>query len=120
MSNPHETRDRKPPKYLLENYDLTDLKYKIVDEEEVKIEKKKVTKQNKTTKKKGTKKSKTTSILEGDDIIDDLPEYIWQYEDNGFNNYDVEASEVVEEVYQQWLKNPGDFDVRSKNDSNER
>ena len=88
------------------------MKYKIVEgqENDVKIEK--ITKQKKTSKpKKVTKKA--TRILEEDDIIEDLPEYIWQYEDVTFQNYDIEASNVVEEVYQQWLKNPGDFDVRS-------
>jgi hypothetical protein len=93
---------------LIENYDLSDLKYKIKEEEEPKIEKqKKVTKQKKTQKKK--------PILDDEGIIDkiDLPEYIWQYEDGDFRNYDVGASNEVEIVYQQWLKNPGDFDVRS-------
>jgi hypothetical protein len=85
---------------LIENYDLSDLKYKIKeeDEEEPKIEKQKKV------------------ILDDEGIIEnkiDLPDYIWQYEDGGFCNYDLAASNEVEIVYQQWLKNPGDFDVRS-------
>lgn len=37
----------------------------------------------------------------------------WQYYDNGWYDYDPDASEIVEQQYQSWLKNPGDFDVRS-------
>jgi hypothetical protein len=39
--------------------------------------------------------------------------FIWQYYDKGWNNYDFDASETVDDVYEQWKKNPGDFDVRS-------
>jgi len=39
--------------------------------------------------------------------------YIWQYFDGGWCNYDFNASEAVDQVYDQWKKNPGDFDVRS-------
>eukprot|EP01080_Neovahlkampfia_damariscottae_P001621 gene1621-12746_t len=57
-------------------------------------------------------------LIEFDDEIEEetfktKSGYIWQYKDGSFQNYDLEASETVEEVYQQWLKNPGDFDVRS-------
>lgn len=38
---------------------------------------------------------------------------IWQYYDNGFQNYDIPASEVVEREYQLYLEDPGQFDVRA-------
>jgi hypothetical protein len=97
---------------LIENYDLSDLKYKIKEEDE---EEPKIEKQKKITKQKKTQKQKKV-ILDDEGIIEnkiDLPDYIWQYEDGGFCNYDLAASNEVEIVYQQWLKNPGDFDVRS-------
>lgn len=37
----------------------------------------------------------------------------WQYEDNGWRDYDREASEEVERCYQTYLNCPGQFDVRS-------
>jgi len=40
-------------------------------------------------------------------------DFIWQYEDKGWKNYDVEASNTVEEVYQGYLANRGDTDVRA-------
>jgi len=42
-------------------------------------------------------------------------DYIWQYEDNGsvWRNYDTEASNTVEDVYQKYLANRGETDVRA-------
>jgi len=37
----------------------------------------------------------------------------WQYFDNGWKNYAREASKIVEEVYQDYLKTPGSYDVRA-------
>eukprot|EP01102_Stenamoeba_stenopodia_P003384 TRINITY_DN1336_c0_g1_i1.p1 TRINITY_DN1336_c0_g1~~TRINITY_DN1336_c0_g1_i1.p1 ORF type:complete len:238 (-),score=59.63 TRINITY_DN1336_c0_g1_i1:237-950(-) len=42
-----------------------------------------------------------------------LSEYVWQYEDRGWHNYDDEASDVVEKAYQDYLLNPGACDVRA-------
>jgi hypothetical protein len=39
--------------------------------------------------------------------------WAWQYWDNGWYNYDKEASNLVEATYQEYLKNPGITDVRS-------
>eukprot|EP01117_Protostelium_nocturnum_P019540 TRINITY_DN8495_c0_g2_i2.p2 TRINITY_DN8495_c0_g2~~TRINITY_DN8495_c0_g2_i2.p2 ORF type:complete len:116 (+),score=23.29 TRINITY_DN8495_c0_g2_i2:456-803(+) len=36
----------------------------------------------------------------------------WQYEDNGWNDYDPEASDKLEETYQSYLKDRGETDVR--------
>lgn len=40
-------------------------------------------------------------------------DYIWQYQDNTWRNYATEASNVVEDVYQAYLANRGDTDVRA-------
>lgn len=37
----------------------------------------------------------------------------WQYDDNGFHDYDKEASKEVEAAYQDYLKSPGCWDVRA-------
>jgi len=37
----------------------------------------------------------------------------WQYQHNGWQNYDPEASDLVEVQYQEWLGNNQMFDVRS-------
>ena len=37
----------------------------------------------------------------------------WQYDDNGFHDYDKDASKEVEAAYQDYLKSPGCWDVRS-------
>jgi hypothetical protein len=39
--------------------------------------------------------------------------WAWQYWDNGWYNYDKEASNLVEATYQEYLKNPGITDVRA-------
>jgi len=39
--------------------------------------------------------------------------WIWQYSHNGWYNYDAAASDVVETVYQDYLKNPRQCDVRA-------
>jgi len=40
-------------------------------------------------------------------------DYLWQYDHNGWNNYTAEASDIVEDVYQKYLANRGDTDVRA-------
>jgi len=40
-------------------------------------------------------------------------DHLWQYQDGHWKNYDVEASNTVEEVYQGYLANRGDTDVRA-------
>uniref|UniRef100_A0A7S1KS15 DNA ligase (ATP) n=1 Tax=Percolomonas cosmopolitus TaxID=63605 RepID=A0A7S1KS15_9EUKA len=39
--------------------------------------------------------------------------FIWQYYDNGWADYQVEASECVEEVFQDWSINARNYDIRS-------
>jgi len=39
--------------------------------------------------------------------------WVWQYYDNGFHNYQTDANDVVESVYQEYLKSPYTCDVRS-------
>lgn len=43
---------------------------------------------------------------------------IWQYMHNGWQNYDAEASDLVEVQYQEWLNNNQMFDVRSVKSGN--
>jgi hypothetical protein len=38
---------------------------------------------------------------------------VWQYFDNTWKNYDKDASDTVEEVYQAYLTNRGETDVRA-------
>ena len=42
-------------------------------------------------------------------------EYIWQFRanDSRFENFEARASDVVEEIYQNYLSNRGDTDVRA-------
>lgn len=40
-------------------------------------------------------------------------DHFWQYQHNGWKNYDGKASDVVEEVYQSYLVNRGGTDVRA-------
>lgn len=73
----------------------------------------KIKKQAKTAKKQTVKNTRHTLEHEG---IYETPRSgaCWEYEENGsFRPYDSQASDVVEQVYQQWVKNPRDFDVRS-------
>jgi len=39
--------------------------------------------------------------------------FTWQYQDNGWKNYEIEAAQAVEEQYQEYLNNPAMCDVRS-------
>jgi len=43
--------------------------------------------------------------------------WVWQFleNDSKYHNYDPVASDTVEAVYQDYLKNPGNTDVRSVN-----
>lgn len=72
----------------------------------LKLEKKGVKKKSKKSRSK--KNSKTVISKDTQE-----PQYIWEYYDNGWFPYDKEASKIVEQAYQSWVKNPGDFDVRS-------
>jgi len=49
----------------------------------------------------------STSSSSGDNV------WVWQYFDKGFQNYDAEASDIVEGVYQEYLTSPYTCDVRS-------
>jgi len=40
-------------------------------------------------------------------------DHLWQYHDGSWKTYDPKASDVVEEVYQNYLSNRGDNDVRA-------
>jgi len=67
-------------------------------------------------KKKERKSTKSTAAKK-----DDLPkkpadskyDWVWQYQHGTWKNYDTEASDTVEEVYQGYLANKGDTDVRA-------
>lgn len=110
-----------PPKYLMEHFyvgeiSLTQLKDTSL-KNHTKLQNKK--KSNSTTIQK--KKGKIQKLR--DENFEDINEEIeisekktgprWEYFDNGYHPYDSSASGMVEQVYQQWLINPGDFDVRS-------
>jgi len=67
--------------------------------------------------KKTSKRSSTTApATEGGQ---DAPEandgngIRWQYYDNGWKYYEQAAADVVEEAYQDYVKDPGQFDVRA-------
>jgi len=89
---------------------------------------KRATKKSEEEKPKSPKKAKTsennnnTSEKEkkgGEKGEKALPgskfDHIWQYKDNGniWGNYAVAASDVLEDVYQKYLANRGDTDVRA-------
>jgi len=72
--------------------------------------------------KKSTKRSKVTEISSPSSVesIDNpkkphglKSDFLWQYFDGKWKNYDVEASNTVEEVYQSYLTNRGGTDVRA-------
>jgi len=123
-------RKRRPPMYLANNYyhgELRVNKLKNTNLAKVAKAKRKVVLKQKQVQKKTQKVQNLRDDYDDDDnvvtfdfdIIEEQEKfktksgYIWQYLDGSFQNYDLDASETVEEVYQQWVKNPGDFDVRS-------
>jgi len=71
--------------------------------------------------KTGRKKSSGTSTAtskEGGELTIARPkglksDYLWQFFDGVWKNYEGEASDVVEDVYQKYLANRGDTDVRA-------
>jgi len=72
-----------------------------------------VTKKRRLNKEeKDTKKDDEKKDDEKDDENEEL-KWVWQYQHNGWYNYDSTASDVVETVYQDYLKNPRQCDVRS-------
>lgn len=130
MSNTTEVTSRygrkiTPPKYLLEHFIVGELNLKQLKDTNLKS----VTKcQNKKKAKSATILRKTEKLSkrrqESSSILDESSSQeieinekktgpFWEYLDGSYRPYDEEASKVVEQVYQQWLINPGDFDVRS-------
>jgi len=86
----------------LESNDLTreKLSYKLADSQKRKIAKEYKMKKRRIVKKK--KKKKKT------------PKRIWQFNDQGFYNYDLDASKEVEKQYKKWKKDTTtNIDVRS-------
>jgi len=75
------------------------------------------TKKKEASPKKRAKKTKEGTSKTSDPKVVSVAEskfdHFWQYEDNGWKNYDVAASDTVEEVYQNYLSNRGDNDVRA-------
>jgi len=66
-----------------------------------------------TTSARGTAKPKKGSTeAKASESTGELV-WVWQYYDNGFHNYDPEASGVVEGVYQEYKTSPYTTDVRS-------
>jgi len=65
--------------------------------------------------KKGRKgrNSAPAPVQEGAVLEGNLDGTHWQYYDNGWKNYDKDAAKVVEEAYQEYVKDPGQFDVRA-------
>jgi len=78
-----------------------------------KEKKKRTTKVSKKTK-RPSKKRKTEKEKEKEDEADDSElKWVWQYWHNGWYNYDTAANDVVESVYQDYLQNPRNCDVRA-------
>lgn len=42
-----------------------------------------------------------------------IRDHIWQYEDHGWQNYDIDASDEIEALYMLYMINPSQCDVRS-------
>jgi len=82
-------------------------------------------KQQKTKKQKtsssssdGKKKKKVASTKDSPSSpkttqVKEVPPFKWQYLDGDYHDYDFDASVLVEEAYQEYLKNPGMYDVRA-------
>jgi len=95
------------------------------EEEELRKKKKKSKSKSPSTRKTKTprslkpKKSRANKADTPDDDEEtiDLPgtkyDYVWQYYDSGWKNYLPDASDTVEEVYQNYKSNRGDTDVRA-------
>jgi len=70
-----------------------------------------------STPKKKERKSKSTAVKSKDEApkkpADMKHDHIWQYHHGAWKNYDTEASDTVEDVYQGYLANRGDTDVRA-------
>jgi len=61
-------------------------------------------------KKKSAANADAAAAVEGGGAA---PDNHWQYYDNGWKPYEKAASDVIEEAYQDYLKDPGNFDVRA-------
>ena len=74
-----------------------------------------------TPKKRAAKKNATTlptspaprGERNGVSVPSSKYDHVWQYEDGNWRNYDLNASDEVEKVYQGYLANRGDTDVRA-------
>lgn len=92
-------RQRRPPKYLTENFYVGEVKLNKIE--------------SSPNKRKSEKKNTPKKKKKEEEKIETKSGIIWEFEDETFHPYDSEASDLVEEAYQQWKINPGDFDVRS-------
>jgi len=83
-----------------------------------KVKKPKVPKAPKAKKPK--KASPSTAVAAGSTAVaaEGTGKPIWQYHHNTWQNYDQQASDLVEEQYQEWLSNNQMFDVRSVKSGN--
>jgi len=72
-------------------------------------------KAEKPKKKRVSKKSATEEGGKGVAVSGSKYDNVWQFKDDhgGWKSYDVTASDTVEEVYQNYLSNRGDNDVRA-------
>jgi len=81
------------------------------EEEEEVVEEEEAAKAPK--KKRAPSKKKVVEAEKPEDPSGYKYDHFWQYDDHGWKNYDPTASDVVEEVYQNYLSNRGDTDVRA-------
>ena len=76
-------------------------------------------KQQKRSRKKSPKSNKlqeTRAQVQVSEINNQQSQRIgakWEYFDNGWHPYDQEASDLVEQAYQEYIANPGMYDVRA-------
>jgi len=65
-------------------------------------------------KEKGPEKKKKDKQADTVKVAEAKYSHFWQYDDSGtWKNYETSASDTVEEVYQKYLGNRGDTDVRA-------
>jgi len=83
---------------------------KTTDKEE---KPKKREKKAEVKKKRGSDSSSAKGGESTVSVTESKYDHFWQYEDGTWKDYDVEASDTVEEVYLNYLTNRGDNDVRA-------